>query len=604
MGVRLGATLRGRSWLKDPDAGEWLGVCAWLAVWWCIAFLAIALFGRPIGRFDEAISLVGGQLVHQGYRPQVDFWCLYPPGSFYLTAAGIEVFGQTVLGYRCWSVLLCVPFLLCTARFFSNEFPHSRRLIPGAVLLVALAVVPNIALQVWPAFAVSWLALMTYLVAWRGPEAGRLWKIALSGLLAGVALLMRVNFGLYVPAVVVCDLVLVWLFKTKAGQSRVGRGSVLAAGALFAAPLLLSNTIFYACLYGRNTGLVLAQTVLAAQKLVSAHRFAVLDVSAGTACSLAFPMLWFAIRLLAGADRLAGKWLVPAALGCALAGAGFAIRHQPAIALYIPALEIALIAAVYVFVLRLGRSEMCVLLLYTFLLHYYLSRADAWHVAPLQLVGATLVPYLFFSPPGTPAGRRRFSTLGRAFAVIVAAACAFPSIAGLQPLASDFKTGIGLLANGFPDGRVSDGQRILYGAPAGPWALLCDRSDEREALRFVRSKTSPADPIFVGVADHSRLFWNDVRAYWLADRPVGARYLMFDPGIVTEAPAQTEIIADLERRKVQYALIDHEALAAIADRTFIEHGYVGCGLLDEYLASHFRETARFGEFTVLGRVVP
>ena len=134
--------------------------------------------------------------------------------------------------------------------------------------------------------------------------------------------------------------------------------------------------------------------------------------------------------------------------------------------------------------------------------------------------------------------------------------------------------------------------------------MLCDRSDEREALQFVRSKTSPADPIFVGVADHSRLFWNDVRAYWLADRPVGARYLMFDPGIVTEAPAQTEIIADLERRKVQYALIDHEALAAFADRTFIERGYVGCGLLDEYLASHFRETARFGEFTVLGRVVP
>lgn len=598
------ASLRQRSWLKDSAAGEWLGICAWLAVWLCVAFLAIAVFGRPIGRFDEAISLVGGQLVHQGYRPQVDFWCLYPPMSFYLTAAGIEVFGQTVLGYRCWGVLLYVPFLLSTARFFSNEFPHSRRLIPCAVLLVALAVVPNIALQVWPAYAISWLALMTYLMGWRGPEAGRRWKIALSGLLAGVALLMRVNFGLYVSAVVVCDLVLAWLFKSNAGQSRLGRGGVLAAGALFATPLLLSNTIFYACLYGRNTGLVLAQIVLAAQKLAGAHRFVVLDVSAGTACSLAFPMLWFAIRLLAGADRLAGKWLVPAALGCALAGTGFVIRHQPAIALYIPALEIALIAGLYAFVLRLGRSEMCLLLLYTFVLHYYLSRADDWHRAPLQLVAAALVPYLLFSPASTPASRRTFSTMGSAFAVVVAAACAFPLIAGLQPLARDFKTGIGLLANGFPGRRVSDGQRILYGAPAGPWALLCDRSDEIEALRFVRSKTSPADPIFVGVADHSRLFWNDVRAYWLADRPVGVRYLMFDPGIVTEAPAQTEIISDLERRKVQYALIDHEDPAALADGTFILRGYVGSGLLDKYLASHFREMARFGQFTVLRRVVP
>ena len=594
-------TLRRRSWLKNFVAGEWIGVCAWLAVWLCVAFLAIAVLGRPIGRFDEAISLVAARLVLRGYRPQIDFWCLYPPLSFYLTAAGFKVFGQTVLASRCWSALLYVLFLLSTARFFSHQFPHFRRLIPCAVLLVALAVVPNIALPVWPACAISWLALMTYLMGWRGPQAGRRWNIALSGLLAGVALLMRVNFGLYVSAVVVCDLVLVWLSQSHAGQSRVCRGSVLAAGALFTAPLLLSNAIFYACLYGRDTSVVLAQTVLAPQKLVGAHRFVVLDVSAGTACSLAFPMLWFAIRLLAGADRRAGKWLLPAVLGCALAGTAFVIRRQPAIALYIPALEIALIAAVYALVLRLSRSEICLLLLYTFVLHYYLSRADDWHMAPLQLIGAMLVPYLLFSPAGTPAHRPKFAAMGSAFAVIVAAACALPSVAGLQPLARDFKTGIDLLANGFPNRSVSDGERILYGAPAGPWALLCDRSDEMRALRFVRARTSPADPIFVGVADHSRLFWNDVRAYWLADRPVGVRYLMLDPGIVTEAPAQAEIISDLERRKVPYALIDREDTAAFADQSFIQRGYVGSSLLDEFLASHFRETARFGNFTVLAR---
>jgi hypothetical protein len=595
------SSLRRRPWLKDSAAGEWLLVCAWLAVWLYVAFLAIAVLGRPIGRFDEAISLVGGRLVHLGYRPQIDFWCLYPPLSFYPTAVGIEVFGQTVLGFRCWSVLLYVSFLLATARFLSHEFPYFRRLIPYAVLLVALAVVPNITLPVWPAYAISWLALMTYLMSSRGPQAGRRWKIALSGLLAGLALLMRVNFGLYVSAAVVCDLVLVWPFKSHAGQSHVCRRSVLAAGALFAAPLLLSNTTFYACLYGRNTGLVFAQTVLAAQKLVGAHRFVLLDVSAGTACSLAFPMLWFAVRLLAGADRLAGKWLVPAALGCALAGTGFVIRHHPAIALYIPALEIVLIAGVYAFVLRLGRSEMCLLLFYTFVLHYYLSRADGWHMAPLQLAAAMLVPFLLFPPAPTHADRGRFAALGSAFAVIVAVACALPSIAGLEPLVRNFKTGIGLLANGSPGRRVSDGERILYGPPAGPWALLCDRSDEIEALRFVRSKTSSADPIFVGVADHSRLFWNDVRAYWLSDRPVGVRYLMFDPGIVTEAPAQTEIISDLERRKVHCALIDHEDPAPFADETFLQRRYTGSGLLDEYLASHFREVARFGQFTVLLR---
>jgi hypothetical protein len=593
-------TLRRCSWLKNFVAGECIGVCAWLAVWLYVAFLAIAVLGRPIGPIDEPYLLVGGRLVQQGYKPCVDFWCIYPPVYYYLPAAGLEVFGQTVLVSRCWSALLYVLFLLSTARFFSHQFPHFRRLIPCAVLLVALAVVPNIALPVWPACAISWLALLTYLAGWRGPEGGRRWRIALSGLLAGVTLLMRANFGLYVAAVVVCDLVLVWLFDN-AGQSRFRRRSILAAGALFATPLVLSNAVFYACLYGRDTGLVLAQSVLTMQRAMASHRFIPLEVSAGTACSLAVPMLWFAIRLLAGADRLSGKWSIPAALSCALAGMGFAIRNHPAIALYIPALEIALIAAVYALVLRLSRSEMCLLLLYTFVLHYYLSRADDWHMAPLLLIGAILVPYLLFSPAGTPAHRPTFAAMGSAFAVVVAVACALPSVAGLQPLAMDFRTGIGLLANGFPSRRVSDGERILYGAPAGPWALLCDRPDEMEALRFIRSRTSRADPIFVGVADHSRVFANDVRAYWLADRPVGVRYILFDPGIATEAPAQTEMISDLERRKVQYALIDHKDPTTLADSAFTKRGYVGSRLLDEFLASHFRETARFGKFTVLAR---
>ena len=593
-------TLRRRSWLENFVAGEWIGVCAWLAVWLYVAFLAIAVLGRPIGPIDEPYPLVGGRLVQQGYKPCVDFWCIYPPVYYYLPAAGLEVFGQTVLVSRCLNAFLYVLFLLSTARFFSHQFPHFRRLIPCAVLLVALAVVPNIALPVWPACAISWLALMTYLMGWRGPRVGRRWKIALSGLLAGVTLLMRANFGLYVAAVVVCDLVLVWLFDN-AGQSPFRRRSILAAGALFATPLVLSNAVFYACLYGRDTGLVLAQSVLTMQRAMASHRFIPLEVSTGTACSLAVPMLWFAIRLLAGADRLSGKWLIPAALSCALAGMGFAILNHPAIALYIPALEIALIAAVYALVLRLSRSEMCLLLLYTFVLHYYLSRADDWHMAPLQLIGAMLVPYLLFSPAGTPASRPTFAAMGSAFAVIVAAACALPSVAGLQPLARDFRTGIGLFANGFPSRRVSDGERILYGAPAGPWALLCDRPDEMEALRFIRSRTSRADPIFVGVADHSRVFANDVRAYWLADRPVGVRYILFDPGIATEAPAQTEMISDLKRRKVQYALIDHKDPTTLADSAFTKRGYVGSSLLDEFLASHFRETARFGKFTVLAR---
>jgi hypothetical protein len=202
---------------------------------------------------------------------------------------------------------------------------------------------------------------------------------------------------------------------------------------------------------------------------------------------------------------------------------------------------------------------------------------------------------LLFSPASAPAAREPFLSEGSAFVLIVGATAALLFNGGLRPYRPDLENGIKLLASGPIDRRVSDGQRILYGPPAGPWAGLDDDPDEREALRFLRSKTSPADPLFVGVADHSRLFCNDVRAYWLADRPVGVRYMNFDPGIVTEAKAQNEMIADLGRRNVGYALIFDEKLPG---------GPSGSRLLDEYLASHFRVMARFGDFTVLNRAAP
>jgi hypothetical protein len=49
--------------------------------------------------------------------------------------------------------------------------------------------------------------------------------------------------------------------------------------------------------------------------------------------------------------------------------------------------------------------------------------------------------------------------------------------------------------------------------------LLIDSeiSDEVQSTDFVRQRTSPLDPIFIGVNDHSKPFVNHVRAYWLAE---------------------------------------------------------------------------------------
>jgi hypothetical protein len=46
---------------------------------------------------------------------------------------------------------------------------------------------------------------------------------------------------------------------------------------------------------------------------------------------------------------------------------------------------------------------------------------------------------------------------------------------------------------------------------------------ELVALRYMRARSSNSTPLFVGVKDHSRTFWNNLRVYWLADRSIGVR---------------------------------------------------------------------------------
>ena len=104
----------------------------------------------------------------------------------------------------------------------------------------------------------------------------------------------------------------------------------------------------------------------------------------------------------------------------------------------------------------------------------------------------------------------------------------------------------------------------------------------------------------MGVKDHSRVFINDLRFYWLAGRPIGARVFQLEARVASEAPVQQEIISDLEGNGVKCVIIDREPFRG--DATFLKSGYVGSTLLDEYISSHFREKARFGRFAVLTRV--
>src|SRR5262249_7410609 len=98
--------------------------------------------------------------------------------------------------------------------------------------------------------------------------------------------------------------------------------------------------------------------------------------------------------------------------------------------------------------------------------------------------------------------------------------------------------------------------------------------------------------------DYSRTFTNNLQPYWLADRPIGVRTFQLETRISTEANVQREIISDLKRNDVKWVVIDYAPALGL---TFQEQHYVGTKLLDQYVASQYREEARFGPYAILRR---
>jgi hypothetical protein len=128
--------------------------------------------------------------------------------------------------------------------------------------------------------------------------------------------------------------------------------------------------------------------------------------------------------------------------------------------------------------------------------------------------------------------------------------------------------------------------------------VSAEEVDELKVVEFIRSKTGPGDPIFVGVRDHSRIFANDVRIYWLANRVPGCRYVQLDAGVASRADVQRQIISDLRRNAVKLAVLQD---ARGGDDTFLRNVTADSKVLDNFLASTFREVARFGTFSVVER---
>ena len=209
---------------------------------------------------------------------------------------------------------------------------------------------------------------------------------------------------------------------------------------------------------------------------------------------------------------------------------------------------------------------------------YLLARADVFHLVPL----AAVLPVLLAT--AAAAERRAGRT---ASAVALALVLGLIAIQGL------------------------DRKRVQLLDPPPLAAIHVDVADgvkappaEARALaglaRYIDARVPPGDPVFVANPRFDLVRVGNPLVYVIVGRPNPTRYDVMQPGVITTAPVQREIVRDLERAGIVFVI---RWLSPVADQPEDNGAGKSSGvrLLDRYLERTYAPVKRFGDYLVLAR---
>ena len=145
------------------------------------------------------------------------------------------------------------------------------------------------------------------------------------------------------------------------------------------------------------------------------------------------------------------------------------------------------------------------------------------------------------------------------------------------------------------DGKTTSG---LYSWPSHAWTI-------GRLRQLVEEHVPPKEAIFVGEHRHDVLVTGKSYLYFALDRPVVGRFFELHPGVVDTAPAQREIISELEQRQTPLIILGRSVENDVLDRLLETHRKnlpaVGATDLDDYIGQHYDLLERVDPFQVLLR---
>ena len=132
----------------------------------------------------------------------------------------------------------------------------------------------------------------------------------------------------------------------------------------------------------------------------------------------------------------------------------------------------------------------------------------------------------------------------------------------------------------------------------GVRAQAARRDPLERAVRAVQSRVPPGEPIYVATRRSDLVTSGDPLFYVLAGRHNPTRYDIQAPGVITSAPVQRELVADLREARPR-AVVRFTAAVTAAPEPNRAGESTGVRILDDYLNSAYRPAARHGPYLVL-----
>lgn len=208
-------------------------------------------------------------------------------------------------------------------------------------------------------------------------------------------------------------------------------------------------------------------------------------------------------------------------------------------------------------------------------LAYLLGRTDVYHLVPLS-------PVLAVALAGAAA-----ATQGRAMRAALLVALALIALHGLDRRAGQL---------------LHPGTLAAVPGPAGD-GVQTGATDARALAaleRTVSRLTRPGEPIFVSNPRFDLVQAGDPLLYTILGHPNPTRYDVMQPGLVTTAPVQRQLIDSLRSSHTRVIVRWLSPLATLNEHDGASRSS-GVHILDRYLAGTYRRFARYGDYEVLVR---